>query len=196
MASASSGTSASVTVAVIAAIATIIAAFIAAWSARSARRSDEQAARAKELENRLAEQKFQTYKPMLELLRDLLDTEKSKNLVDNPKVKETLTDFITWIGIFGSDKSVEAFHNFMQAAYNSPPPEILMRFYGELVIAARQDIAYPETKIKAVHILGMKMNDLYSQDIANALTLPADEAYKKFNWQPPWLTGESDDQDD
>lgn len=179
-------TSVTLTVAIIAASATIIAAFIAAWSAISAKRSETQAARARDLENRLAEQKYKTYKPMIEFLRDIQDSEKAQKLLKNGTAKKKITEFITWISIYGSDEAVIAFHNFMQASYNQSPAALLLRFYAEFVIAARKDIGSSDTKVTAAHILGMKITDLYQKGFVEPITLPMNKVYKKLGWVPPW----------
>ena len=85
--STSTGTVIPLIVALIAAIATVIAAVLAAWSARSARRSDAQAAHARDLESRLADKKYQTYEPMINLLRDIQDAEKATKALEDGSAK-------------------------------------------------------------------------------------------------------------
>ena len=60
-------------------------------------------------------------------------------------------------------------------------------FYAELVLAARRDIARSNTRIGAVEIIGMRVNDLYTNvDYYRLMTLPFDEVCRLSNWTPPW----------
>jgi hypothetical protein len=107
-------------IAAIPAFASIGAAIIAARAARDARRSDAEAQRARDLEARNSERKYEIYEPMINMLRDVL-TAGGNVGIDEGEVRTKMADFATWISIYGSDDAVEAFHNIMQAAYTSAP---------------------------------------------------------------------------
>jgi len=175
-------------VAGIPAVAAVIAAIIAALSARSARRSDSQAARARELEDRISERKYNVYKPMIDMLRDLLDPKKSKDMAkDTSLASSQIADFAIWVRIYGSDGAVAAFHNFMQAAFHDPPSFVLLRLFADFVLAARRDMGYPDTQATRAQVLGMRVNDLYSQQqFIDIITKPFDEICREANWTPPW----------
>ncbi len=175
----------------IAAFATIIAAIIAAVSAISARRSDSQASRIRDLENRLAEKKYETYKPMLDMLQESIDKGTTGQLLNNEDVKSKMSKFITWISIFGSDDAVKAFHNFRQASFSPPTALVFLRLYVEFILAARRDMGYADTKVTPAQIIGMRIDDLYKDGNADAVTLPIDKVYEKFDWAPPWSVKKS-----
>jgi hypothetical protein len=179
-----------IVVAVIAACAAFFAAAVAAWSARSVKRVEIEAQRISELENRISERKYETYKPMIETLRDaLFGNEGMGTAKPNAEtIAKTTLDFSTWITVFGSDNAVRAFHNFIQAAYNSVPPFVATRLYAEFILAARRDIGYPDTHVTPLQVIGLRVNDLYTEEEYRlALTLPFEELCRGQNWTPPWL---------
>jgi hypothetical protein len=148
--------------AIIATIGAIIASVVAAVSTKSNKKLELQAQRIGELENRISERKYEIYKPMIELLGDIVNANQKTILPDSYEVTKRLHEFSVWIGIYGSDDAIIAFRNFMQAAFNDVPPLIATRLYAELVLAARRDIGRSDTKTSAVDIIGMKISDLYT----------------------------------
>lgn len=174
-------------VAGIAAVASIGAAVVAGMFAWRARRADAEAQRARDLESRISERKYEIYEPMINYLRDMLS-----GGIANPSDAEReagsarFRDFSTWISIYGSDEAVEAFHNFMQAAFTGAPPQIFLRLYGDFMVAARKDMGYADTAIRREHLLGMKINDIYRQP--NVIDPALDEVCDRLGWQPPWLS--------
>ncbi|MGH3833859.1 MAG: hypothetical protein ACRDRS_26045 [Pseudonocardiaceae bacterium] len=99
---------------------------------------------------------------------------------------EIFRDFATWIGIYGSDGAVHAFHNFMQAVYRNPPPAVLMRLYGDFMVEVRKDIGYPDTAVRREHLLGMRVTDIY--EIPDVIDPSFEEICARLDWQPPWLS--------
>jgi len=175
-------------VASIAAVASISAAFVAAFSARSTKQIELRSQHARELEARISEEKSNTYRPIIEMLGNVLSNpsnDGTESAAFDPKVAGA---FATWVAIYGSDDALIAYHNFMQSAFNTAPAPILARLYAEFIIAARRDIGYPETQIKAGHLLGLRITDLYSdEDYRLAVTLPFAELCRSNDWTPPWL---------
>lgn len=172
-----------IAVAGIAAVASIVAALISARSARSVKKSELDAQRIRDLEARISEKKYETYRPMINVLKDLLD----QRAVDEDIFRASVSEFATWVTIYGSDEAVGAFHNFMQAAYSSPPPVVLMRLYADFVIAARRDIGYPDTKVARKQFLGMRINDIYAHRLFSDIDKPFADLCRDANWTPPWL---------
>jgi hypothetical protein len=165
------------------AVAAIIAAIIAARSARMAKRSEIEAQRIRELEERISERKYDTYKPMIDLFKDVLN----RQAVDESTHRERISTFATWVAIFGSDGAVKAFHDFMQASYNSAPASILMRLYADFVLAARQDMGYPDTTSTRKEILGSRIADLHTHPLFADIDKPFAELCRDVGWTPPWL---------
>ncbi|MPZ79164.1 MAG: hypothetical protein GEV28_01685 [Actinophytocola sp.] len=166
-------------------IAATGAAVIAGLYARSAKLSDLEAQRARDLTDRIAERKYETYKPMINALRDMLAVGKEgmDKLGDIPALT---ADFVTWISIFGSDGAVTAFHNFMQASYSNAPVPILIRLYGEFLVAARKDMGDSETKVFSEQLLGMRITDIYNY--SDVIDPSFDEVCDRLAWQAPWLS--------
>lgn len=178
----------SIAIALIGAGASLMAALVAALSARSARRSDAEAQRARELEGRISERKFEVYKPMIDLFGDMLDSNKAAEIQSrSDEIQTRLADFSTWINIYGSDEAVKAFHDFKQVAFQSAPPLIAIRVYVDFILAARRDMGYPDTRATRAHILGARINDLYDvKDFSLVLEGGFDELCRKVGWIPPW----------
>lgn len=171
-------------VAVIPAIAAIVAAVIAARSARLAKNSEMEAQRLRELESRISEKKYDTYKPMINTLKDMLD----RREVDEETFRSRVSEFATWVAIFGSDEAVESFHNFMQASFNAPtPPIILMRLYADFVLSARRDMGYPDTSSTRKQILGSRITDVHTHPLFAHIDKPFADLCRDVEWSPPWL---------
>ncbi|GGR02280.1 hypothetical protein [Streptomyces netropsis] len=168
--------------AMVSGLASIVAAVIAARSARGAKRAEIDAQHIRDLESRIAEKKYETYRPMINLFRDILD----RHHPEEQELRERISEFSNWVSIFGSDDAVKAFHNFMQAAYADPPPAILMRLYADFVIAARRDLGYPNTGINRKHFLGMRINDIYEHPLLQGVDEPFDELCREHGWHAPW----------
>jgi len=183
-----------IVVAVIAMLGTIVANTVAAISARASKRSELQAQRISELESRISERKYGIYKPILEMLGDVLNSGPSKIGFGTEEIQKRLHEFFVWVSIYGSDEAVMAHHRFSQAAYNKVPPEIATRLYAELILAARRDIGRSDTKIGPADIVGIKVSDLYTNaEYYRTMTQPFDELCQKYNWTPPWtLPGNED----
>ncbi|MGN2364416.1 hypothetical protein [Streptomyces luridiscabiei] len=172
-----------IAVAGIAAVASIVAALIASRSARSVKKAELDAQRIRDLEASISEKKYETYKPMINLLKDMLD----RREIGEDVFRASVSEFATWVTIYGSDEAVGAFRNFMQAAYASPPPVVLMRLYADFVIAARRDIGYPDTRVTRQQFLGMRINDIYAHRIFSDIDKPFADLCRDANWSPPWL---------
>lgn len=170
------------------AIAAITAAVLAGRFAKRARVVEIEAQRLRDLEARLADKKYDVYRPMMEMLGAVFVTQGEKAPEKEVSV-EKLSEFAQWISIYGSDEAVRSYRNFMQSAFHSPPPEIYLRIYADFVIAARRDMGLPSTDLTAIEILGMRLTDLYASpkfyDIASR---PFEEVCAQYDWQPPWLT--------
>jgi len=176
-------------VSVVSAAAALIAAAIAARSAGRARGAEQETERLRRLDARVAERKYDVYKPMLELLRDMLDPKKAKDL-DADETQASITDFSLWVGIFGSDDAVTAFRNFMQAAYHNAPHQIHLRLYAEFALASRRDMGDPDTAIDAVALLGIRIKDLHdTEDWERVATSELDDLFEEHGWKAPWEVG-------
>jgi len=167
------------------AVAAAVTAGVFSARARSAQASAE---RTLELERRLATSKQEIYKPLVDLFRRVLDssTSGSKPLSDKAMI-ETLSQFISWVQIYGSDQAVRAVQKFMQTVYSGPPPLVVMRHYGELLLAIRRDIAHPETSVTLVDLLAMRVTDIYAE-WADELSLDEEAFYVRHQWSPPWIS--------
>ncbi|MEU0087729.1 hypothetical protein [Streptomyces sp. NPDC006274] len=171
-------------VAALPAIAAVIAAVIAARSAKVAKSSEVEAQRLRELESRISEKKYDTYKPMINTLKDMLD----RRAVNEETFRANISEFAIWVAIFGSDEAVRSFHNFMQASFNPPtPPVVFMRLYADFVLAARRDMGYLDTSSTRKEILGSRITDVYSHSMFSNMDKPFEDLCREAEWQPSWL---------
>lgn len=174
----------SLLVATIPAIAAIGAAVLAARSARSSRQAELDAARIRNLEERLADRKYAVYEPMIEMLGQVLGP---NSTAGSPIDSSKISSFATWIGIFGSDEALRAFRNFMQGAFASAPGPIAMRLYAEFLLAARRDMGDRDSSVTANEVLGLRIKDLYDSPTGRSALMPFDELCREEGWLPPWL---------
>jgi hypothetical protein len=171
---------------VLPAAASIAGAVVAGRYAAASRANEQEAQRLRDLEQRISERKYDIYKPMIALLGDMLNKEKAAKAAQ--AIPARLHEFATWISIYGSDDSVRAYRNFMQASFAGAPVEIFMRLYCELVLAARRDIGHPDTRTSPEEILALRVNDLYQKgEFRSAVTEPFDQLCRRVGWSPPWL---------
>jgi len=176
-------------VAAVPAIASIVAAILAVRSARASRAAEIEAARLRDLEDRLAERRYDTYQPMIDLLRRMMDGTKTGTKVSERESTGKLSEFGAWISIFGSDDALRAYHNFMQGAFRGAPTPIAMRLYADFLLAVRKDMGDSSSASTQAEVLGIRINDLYDDPtFRDMATLSFEDLCKRHDWQPPWLT--------
>jgi hypothetical protein len=175
-----------VTIAVISALGAILGAIISGRYANMSKTAELGAARVLELEKRLASSREDIYRPMVELLREMFDSARSKKQVGGPKDIQTLSRFTSWIQIYGSDEVLLAYHKLMQAAFKSAPPIILMRYVAELTLELRRDLGAPQTELRLTDLMGLRLNDIYDAQWRKAFDTPEKELLDQENWRPPW----------
>lgn len=175
-----------VVVAVISAIGAVAAALVAGRFAQRSAGMQAQAIRVAELEKRLASQKAEVYKPMIELLQSMWDSVKTNRKNDETKMLKTLSTFTSWAQVYASDEVVIAFHKMMQAAYSEPPADVMMRFIAQLSLALRRDLGAADTGVDLVDLLGMRISDIYGGDMQAKFELDEEAFLANVAWNPPW----------
>jgi hypothetical protein len=173
------------------AVVALASALYAGREARRARQSELEAERLRRAEERSAERKYETYKPMIESLGRMFDG------VD-PDV-QVWKDFWTWISVYGSADAVDAFGRVMQCAFEAPktPIHVLFRLATDFLLAVRREIGDTGTDLTPLALMGPKITDLYDlQSIYLCMTLPLEDLCRRCNWRPPWENGLADMVDD
>lgn len=173
-------------------ITLVVPAAVAVWSsisasasARRAQQAEADAARLRALEERTAQKKYELYQPFLGLLNDLLTP--SRNASATKQVENVMVNFQGFVTLWGSDEVVETFFRWRTSASLDPPTMVSMRLMSDLLIAIRKDVAWPDTKVPGVHIIGMRINDLPDHpEMKEALSLPLDEFLATQDWTPPF----------
>lgn len=173
-------------------VALIIPAGIAVYSARhasksakTAQRAEHDAARLRDLEQRVAEQKAKLYQPMVKLLGELLSPQ-SKAAAEK-RMMSVIVEFQTFVTIWGSDEVNEAFYRFRSSSATDPPGKVTVRLVSDFLLAVRRDVAWPDTTLDGLHTVGTRINDL-AEDPAtvHALTAPLGEVFEAHGWTPPF----------
>jgi hypothetical protein len=175
----------------VAALGAIVAAVIAARSATRTKSAELQANRILDLEARLSSSRGKVFEPLVEAVGRLWDHISSDEPMDpdtfDRLAGQDIRRFTHWVQIYGSDDSVEVALQFMQASYHSPPPMVLVRLLGELLVAARRELGYPDTAISSLEVLGMRINDAYTNlDFYADLSDPIELVFSRHGWAPPW----------
>lgn len=169
------------------AIASIGAAVLAGRSARRARLAESQASRLLALEERTSQRRTEVYLPLIESLGDMMVPARQVQAL--AKAETTMSDFQNLVIVWGSDEVVQAFYRFRRAVVTSPPPMITMRLTGELLIAMRRDIAWPDTEVGPLEILGSRITDLRpGGELEDAFTLHFPDLARREGWTIPWQT--------
>jgi hypothetical protein len=173
----------------LAALGAIGAALIAGRFAAKTKEAELRAQRAMEIEKRLAASKEEIYTPMVEMLRQIIDSASPGGRhvqISEKKLRETLSKFWTWVQMYGSDDALRASHRFSQALYSDPPPRIAMRYLHELLLSIRRDLGHPETEATLVDLAGLRVTDIHQAQNKQALTMPEEELWARENWKAPW----------
>jgi hypothetical protein len=177
----------------VAAVGSVIAAWLATRSAHAARQGELEAARIRDLENRISERKYEVYKPMLDYIGHIFsqpNEESRRALADQAAVTKVYVDFSRWLAIYGSDEALTAYHNLMQGINYGAPPLMLNRLMTDFLLAARRDIGNSASKTRQTELftVAFRITDFYDQgDLAGQIMrLPLKKALKKAGWSPPW----------
>lgn len=170
------------------ALPTAVAIFSAIWAARSAHRAQQaehESARLRDLEDRVAQKKYDLYQPFLQTIGDLLTPH--RNEAAAAKLEDAIADFQTFVTVWGSDEVVETFYRYRLSANGSPPNVIPIRLMSDFLLAVRKDVAWPDTRISNLHPIGMRINDLPDHpEMTEALQLPLKELFAREGWAAPF----------
>ncbi|MCE0458451.1 hypothetical protein [Curtobacterium flaccumfaciens] len=170
------------------AVPVLIAVFSAVWASRSAYRAQQaeaDAARLRALEERTAQKKYDLYEPFITALNNLLVPKRSQQALQG--ADDIMADFGGFVTVWGSDEVIEVFYRWRSAAPTTPPALVTMRLTADLLVAIRKDIAWPDTKVTNLHMIGHRINDLPEHpEMVAALSLPLGEFLATQDWTPPF----------
>lgn len=165
--------------------ASITAAILAARFASRARLAEGRAARLLALEERTAQRRVEVYIPFVEALGNMLVP--SRQAETMATMEPVMLNFQNFVMVWGSDEVATAFYRFRRAATTSPPAPITMRLTAELLLAIRRDLAWPESQISGLEVMGSRITDLEKgSDLEQSFTMPFDELVEREKWTPPW----------
>lgn len=177
---------------VLPAAVSVFAAIGAARSATRARAAEHEAARLRALEDRVAQKKFELYQPMLQALGSMMTPGREESTLAG--LTDVMSDFQTFVSVWGSDDAVRAFYKFRVASSTNPPAMILIRLVSDFMVEARRDLAWPNTELTGREVMGMRINEM-TPELQEALTVDFDSLARKYDWNPPWKSsGEIDSQ--
>jgi hypothetical protein len=173
------------------AIGAVAAAGVAARAARRSKTRELQATEILDLERRLSEARQRVFEPMVEAIGRLWESIATGQELDEATMKRIVLDdifrFALWVQIYGTDDAVEATVRFMQALWVQAPSNILVRLQGELILAARRELGYRDTRIRPVDSFALRIRDAYTdQEWRADMTDPLDVVFARHEWTPPW----------
>lgn len=160
---------------------------------RSLQRADQEVQRSRDLQQQLSGAKYEMYQPMIDALGAALVPGALNSPKASPLTMKVMTDFSTWITMFGSDDAVRAFRNFQQGSFNEAPSLLIIRLFSEFMIAARRDIGEAQTSLSGFDLMSVRITDIYADaQTRRAMTAPWSELEVEHGWQRPWSeAGES-----
>lgn len=180
-----------VIVSIVSAVGAVASAIIAAGSASRTRRLELERARLRALEERVGDSREELYVSFIEMLRHVLLQGKlggSDEEVAPEDMVHTFSRFTTWLQVYGSDDAVRTMHKFQQAAYSEAPPEVMIRYYAEMMLAARRDLGDERTTVDLVDLMGLSLTDLYPE-YQEVFGLSEEDLLTRSAWDPPWRQG-------
>lgn len=170
------------------AVPVLIAVFSAVWASRSAVRAQQaesDAARLRALEERTAQKKYDLYQPFLTVVNDLLTP--TRNAAATARMEDVIVDFQGFVTVWGSDEVVETFYRWRVSAGLNPPNLVAMRLMADLLVAVRRDIAWPDTNVPTLHMIGHRINDIQDHpEMLDAMSLPLGQFLATQDWTPPF----------
>ncbi|MCM3521286.1 hypothetical protein [Curtobacterium sp. P97] len=173
-----------VTLAVPVAVA-VISSILASRAAGRAQHAEAEAARLRALEERTAQKKFELYQPFLTTLNDLLTPNRSAAALAG--MEDVITNFQGFVTVWGSDEVIETFYRWRTSANLNPPNLVTMRLMADLLVAVRRDIAWPDTKVPTLYMIGHRIKDIHEHpEMVKAMTLPLDQFLASQDWTPPF----------
>jgi hypothetical protein len=168
----------------------VVVAVVSALAAAGAASRSVRAQRMLELERRIAVSRGEIFEPLVEAFMswwDLVGTDELDEQWFTDNVMPTFKEFIKWVQIYGSDETVWIVHRYMQAIYANAPVNVAMRLYAELIIAARKELGFPDTRVTALDILGLRIHDIYGNGVPLPIVrLSERQLYAHEDWSPPW----------
>lgn len=165
------------------ALVSIASAVVAAVFAGRAQRAEHSQARLRDLEQRVAQKKVELYTPIVTLLGRILAPSGREKA--EAEMEEVLVGFQSTIVMWASDEVIEAFFRFRAAASSNPPSKVTVRLVSDFLIAVRRDVAWPDTEVDGLQVVGMRINDLDKDpSIAAALTMPLGDVFAANDWKP------------
>jgi hypothetical protein len=174
-------------VAAIPAAGAIVAAIIAGRYASRSKQHELDAARLLELERRVSASRTEIYESFFDTVDKIWTTASDGSVQVSDDATAALFRFMHWVQVYGSDRSVQLAHRFMQAMFVSAPSNILLRLLGEVFLEGRRELGYPDTKLTVIDLLGVRINDIYTEPgYVDDFSLPLDQVYARHHWTPPW----------
>lgn len=173
-----------ITLIVPAAIA-IFSAVWASYSARKAQQAESESARLRALEERVAEKKFDVYKPFVDAMGDMLTPKRTAAAMAD--FENVVADFQNWVIVFGSDEVVDAFFRYRTAANYDPPYMVTFRLMADLLMAIRRDVAAPDTQLLGIHMIASRLNDIADYpELQGNLSMPLAKLIEQEGWDAPF----------
>jgi hypothetical protein len=167
------------------AVASIIAAVLAGRFASRARLAEGKAARLVALEERTAQRRGEVYIPFVEALGNMLVPSRQAEAMAT--MEPVMVNFQNFVMVWGSDEVATAFYRFRRASTTNPPAPITMRITADLLLAIRRDLAWPESQLSALEVMGSRITDLQKGgDLESSFTMPFEELAAREKWTPPW----------
>jgi hypothetical protein len=168
-------------------IPVLVAIFSAVWATRAAKRAqtaEHEAQRLRDLEERVAQRKYDLYQPFVQAMGDTLTPSRSEAALAG--FEDVIADFQTFVTIWASDEVVDAFLRYRLSANNPPPAAIMMRLVADLLLAIRRDVAHPDSKLTGIHTIGMRLNDIADHpELTDAMRVPLRQLFAEHAWEPP-----------
>lgn len=164
-----------------------LSALLAGIFALTTKRSELRAQRRLEAESRIATSRSELYQPVIDKIGEMWDRTAAGEEIEGWVEREFRPPFmrlLNWIQIYGSDEAVWAAHRLMQGMYYESPPNVLSRHLADFVIAARKDLATPDTRVSPLDVMGLRVNDIYEHPVWGLGSLAA--VYASEGWSPPW----------
>lgn len=166
-------------------------------AAKEARESNGEIERLRLLERRVIDRKADAYGNFLPALAKALEPQaagKTKAQESKQSADLLLVSNKFWHEslVYASDDVQRAFARAIQAGFHKAPAVVVIRLYGELVLAMRMDMWADASSLTSMDVWSPKLTDMFTKQwlpgktVHEMFTMPFTDLCREAGWICPW----------
>lgn len=118
------------------------------------------------IQSQLSEKKYNAYVKIIELFYGTFENTLKKKTHNPQDIERKMIEIVKEIAIYGSDDVVKKFSHWKSNSSTTTHPTTALKNYLAIIIAIREDMGHPKTKVNFDDILGMIVSE-YAKEKKN-----------------------------